>query len=326
MSKFSRILAAMAAAIGLAAPMLVQAQAFPSKPITWILPFPPGGVTDPVARMVGAKVGENLGQSVIIDNRPGAASIIAAEAVKRAPADGYTLLFGHAGSHAVNQFLYAKLSYDPQKDFVPITNLISTTHVLVVPASSTAKSMNDLIALAKSQPKGLNYGSQGIAAGGHLLGEMLKLRTGITLNHIPYKGSGPLVQDLLAARVDLAFDSPITSGPHVRSGALRALAVTSPNANRNLPGVPTVAQAGFAGMELDFWFGLFAPAGTPSAVVQRLHQEFVKAINDPEISKKILDTGLDVTTSRSPEEFAALIAKDAERLGKVVKDAGVRVD
>jgi tripartite-type tricarboxylate transporter receptor subunit TctC len=274
--------------------------------------------------MVGAKVSESIGQQVIIDNRPGAASIIAAEAVKRAPADGYTLLFGHAGSHAVNQSLYTKLSYDPQKDFVPITNLISTTHVLIVPISSPAKTMAELVALAKAQP--LNYGSQGIAAGGHLLGEMFKLRTGAAVNHVPYKGSGPLVQDLLAGRVDLAFDSPITSGPHVRDGKLRALAVASPNHNRNLPGVPTMAEVGYKGLELDFWFGLFAPAGTPPAVVQRLHKEFVAAVNHPDVSKKILDTGLDVTTSRSPEEFAALIAADAARLGKVVKDSGARVD
>jgi tripartite-type tricarboxylate transporter receptor subunit TctC len=283
-------------------------------------------VTDPVARMVGAKVGESTGQSVIIDNRPGAASIIAAEAVKKAAPDGYTVLFGHAGSHAVNQFLYPKLSYDPLKDFVPVTNLISTTHVLVVPASSPAKSMAELIALAKSRQGGLNYGSQGIAAGGHLLGEWLKLRTGIALNHVPYKGSGPLVQDLLAARVDLAFDSPITSGPHVREGRLRALAVASPNRNRNLPGTPTVKEVGYAGLELDFWFGLFAPAGTPPAVVQVLHREFIKALNHPDVCRKILDTGLDITTCGSPGEFAALIAADAARLGKVVRDAGVKVD
>lgn len=322
MNAISRFLAATA----LAAPLLAQAQAFPNRPITWILPFPPGGVTDPVARMVGAKVAESTGQSVIIDNRPGAASIIAAEAVKKAAPDGYTVLFGHAGSHAVNQFLYPKLSYDPLKDFVPVTNLISTTHVLVVPASSPAKSMAELIALAKSRQSGLNYGSQGIAAGGHLLGEWLKLRTGIALNHVPYKGSGPLVQDLLAARVDFAFDSPITSGPHVREGRLRALAVASPNRNRNLPGTPTVKEVGYAGLELDFWFGLFAPAGTPPAVVQVLHREFIKALNHPDVSRKILDTGLDITTSGSPAEFAALIAADAARLGKVVRDAGVKVD
>ena len=315
----SLVAVAMLGAAGLA-----QAQAFPSKPITWVLPFPPGGVTDPVARMIGAKVSESIGQAVIIDNRPGAGSIIAAEAVKKAPADGYTVLFGHAGSHAVNPFLYAKLPYDPQKDFVAVTNLISTTHVLVVPASSPAKSMKELAEMVKS--KGLNYGSQGIGAGGHLLGELFKMRAGGALNHVPYKGSGPLVQDLLAARVDLAFDSPITSGPHVREGRLRALAVASPNHNRNLPGVPTVAEAGFAGMELDFWFGLFAPAGTPQPVVQRLHAEWVKAIQHPDVSKKILDTGLDITVSKSPAEFAALVASDGVRLGKMTKDSGARVD
>ena len=326
MTKFSRSLMCAAAAICLGGPALVQAQAFPARPITWIVPFPPGGVTDPVARMVGQKVSENVGQPVVVENRPGAASIIAAELVKRAPADGYTLFFGHAGSHAVNQSLYSKLPYDPLKDFVPVTNLISTTHVLVVPASSPAKSMAELAALARSKPGGLNFGSQGVAAGGHLLAEMFKLRTGATLNHVPYKGSGPLVQDLLGARVDFAFDSPISSGPHIKDGRLKALALASKNRHRSFPDVPTVSEAGFAGLELDFWFGLFAPARTPQPVVRRLHQEFLKAIQHPEVAKKILDTGLDITTSSSPEEFAALVAADAARLGKVVKDSGARAD
>ena len=326
MTKFSKSFVFAAAAMCLAGPTPAQAQAFPTKAITWILPFPPGGVTDPVARLVGAKVGESVGQTVIIDNRPGGASIIAAELVKRAPADGYTLFFGHAGSHAVNQFLYSKLPYDPLKDFVPVTNLIATTHVLVVPASSPAKSMTELVALARSKPEGLNFGSQGVAAGGHLLAEMLKLRTGATLHHVPYKGSGPLVQDLLAARVDLAFDSPISSGPHIKEGRLKALAVASNKRHRNFPDVPTVAEAGFAGLELDFWFGLFAPAGTPQPVVRRLHLEFLKAIQNPDVAKKILDMGLDISTSSSPEEFGALVAADAARLGKVVKDSGARAD
>lgn len=326
MSKLSKSLMCAAAAICVGGPALALAQAFPTKPITWIVPFPPGGVTDPVARMVGAKVGESIGQTVVVDNRPGAASIIAAELVKRAPADGYTLFFGHAGSNAVNQALYTKLPYDPIKDFAPITNLISTTHVLVVHVSHPAKSMAELAALAKSKAGGLNFGSQGVAAGGHLLAEMFKLRTGGTHNHVPYKGSGPLVQDLLAARVDYAFDSPISSGPHIKDGKLRALAVATDKRHRTFPDVPTVSEAGFPGLELDFWFGLFAPAGTPQPVVRRLHQEFVKAINAPDVSKKILDTGLDITTSRSPQEFAALVAKDAARLGKVVKDSGARAD
>lgn len=326
MTNFSKSFVCVAAAMCLAGPTPAQAQAFPTRAITWIVPFPPGGVTDPVARLVGAKVSESVGQTVIVDNRPGGASIIAAELVKRAPADGYTLFFGHAGSHAVNQFLYSKLSYDPLKDFVPVTNLISTTHVLVVPSSSPAKTMAELVALARSKPEGLNFGSQGVAAGGHLLAEMLKLRTGATLNHVPYKGSGPLVQDLLAARVDLAFDSPISSGPHVKEGRLKALAVASTKRHRNLPDVPTVGEAGFAGLELDFWFGLFAPAGTPQPVVRRLHQEFLKAIRHPDVAKKILDTGLDISTSSSPEEFGALVAADAARLGKVVRDSGARAD
>src|SRR5215510_4260881 len=310
MSKRRSVLWAVAAAC-LAAPPAGFAQTFPSKTITFIVPFPPGGVTDPVARMVGAKMAENVKQPVIVENKPGASGIIAAEFVKRAPADGHTLLMGFTGSHSVNPSLYSKLPYDPVKDFQPVTVLISTKHVLVV--------------LAKKSPNGLTFASQGVGAGGHLLGEMLKARTGTNLSHVAYKGSAPALQDMLANRVDLFFDAIVTSLPHIKDGKLRALAVASPTRAAVLPDVPTMAEAGFPGIEMDQWFGMFVPAGTPAPVVARLHDELVKAVRSPEVSNKITSQGLDVVTT-TPDQFAALMKDDAVRLGKVVKESGAKAD
>jgi len=324
MSKRRSVLCAVAAAC-LAAPLPGFAQTFPSKTITFIVPFPPGGVTDPVARMVGAKMAESVKQPVVVENKPGASGIIAAEFVKRAPADGHTLLMGFTGSHSVNPSLYSKLPYDPVKDFQPVTVLISTKHVLVVPAESPAKSVADLVALAKKSPNGLTFASQGVGAGGHLLGEMLKARTGTNLSHVAYKGSAPALQDMLANRVDLFFDAVVTSLPHIKDGKLRALAVASPTRAAVLPDVPTMAEAGFPGIEMDQWFGMFVPAGTPAPVVARLHDELVKAVRSPEVSNKITSQGLDVVTT-TPDQFAALMKDDAVRLGKVVKESGAKAD
>jgi tripartite-type tricarboxylate transporter receptor subunit TctC len=318
-----RCVAALALTLSLAAPVL--AQTFPSKPITIIVPFPPGGVTDPVARMVGQKVSESMKQPVIVDNKPGASGIIAAELVKKAPPDGHTVLMGFTGSHAVNPTLYSKLPYDPFKDFEPITVLINTKHVLVVPADSPANSVADLVALAKKKPGGLSFASQGIGAGGHLLGEMLKARAKVPMEHVAYKGSAPAVQDILASRVDLFFDAVVTSLPHIKEGKMKALAIASKERFSQLPNVPTMAEAGFPGVEMDQWFGMFVPAGTPKPVVQKLHDEFVKAVRNPEVSSKITATGLEVLTN-TPEEFAALMKNDAAVLGKVVKDSGAKAD
>jgi tripartite-type tricarboxylate transporter receptor subunit TctC len=301
------------------------AQAYPSKLVTFVVPFPPGGVTDPVARMVGQKMSESVKQSVIVENKPGASGIIAAEFVKRAPPDGYAVLMGFTGSHSVNPSLYSKLPYDPVKDFQPVTPLISTKHVLVVPAGSPVKSVADLVELAKKSPKGLTFASQGVGAGGHLLGEMLKARTGTNLSHVAYKGSAPALQDMLANRVDLFFDAIVTSLPHIRDGKLRALAVASPTRAAVLPNVPTMAEAGFPGIEMDQWFGMFVPARTPAPVVAKLHDELVKAVRSPDVSGKITAQGLDVMTT-TPDQFAALIREESARLGKVVKDSGAKAD
>jgi tripartite-type tricarboxylate transporter receptor subunit TctC len=318
-------LRAVALAACLAVPLPGFAQAYPSKLVTFIVPFPPGGVTDPVARMVGQKMSESVKQSVIVENKPGASGIIAAEFVKRAPPDGYTVLMGFTGSHSVNPSLYSKLPYDPVKDFQPVTPLISTKHVLVVPAQSPAKSVADLVELAKKSPKGLTFASQGVGAGGHLLGEMLKARTGTNLSHVAYKGSAPALQDMLANRVDLFFDAIVTSLPHIRDGKLRALAVASPTRAAVLPNVPTMAEAGFPGIEMDQWFGMFVPARTPAPVVAKLHDELVKAVRSPDVSGKITAQGLDVMTT-TPDQFAALIREESARLGKVVKDSGAKAD
>ena len=325
MFKHRSVVRALAVAACLAAPLQGFAQAYPSKLVTFIVPFPPGGVTDPVARMVGQKMAESVKQSVIVENKPGASGIIASEFVKRAPPDGYTVLMGFTGSHAVNPSLYSKLPYDPVKDFQPVTVLISTKHVLVVPAESPAKSVADLVALAKKSPKGLTFASQGVGAGGHLLGEMLKARTGTNLAHVAYKGSAPALQDMLANRVDLFFDAIVTSLPHIKDGKLRALAVASPTRAASLPNVPTMAEAGFPGIEMDQWFGMFVPAGTPAPVVAKLHDELVKAVRSPDVSSKITAQGLDVMTT-TPDQFSALMKEDAAKLGKVVKDSGAKAD
>lgn len=304
---------------------LVQADNYPSRPIRLVVPFPPGGVADPVARMIGDKAGKSLGQSVVVDNRPGGAGIIGAEIVRQAPADGYTLFMGHAGTHAVNPSLYPNLPYDPVRDFQPVMLMMSTSHVLVVPLESPAKSVNDLAALAKSKPEGLTFASQSIGTGGHLLGEMFKVRTGTNLQHVPYKGSAPALADLMAGRVDFFFDAVITAAPQIKGGKIRALATASKRRASILPEVPTMTEAGYPGIELDFWFALFAPAGTPPAIVQKLNQEFTKALHSPEVSTRFIEQGLDIITG-TPEELAALIRTDTERFGKVVREAGIKVE
>jgi tripartite-type tricarboxylate transporter receptor subunit TctC len=325
MNSAQRFLQFIAVVGAVAASSMAVGQSFPSKHITFVLPFPPGGLTDPVARMVGQKVSESVKQPVIVENKPGASGIIASEIVKKAPPDGHTVLFGFTGSHAVNQTLYSKLPYDPIKDFQPITPLVSTKLILVVHPDSPAKSPADLVALAKKKPGGLSFASQGIGTAGHLLGEMFKMQTKAPFEHIAYKGSGPALQDTLAGRVDFFFDAMITALPHVKEGKLRALAIATKTRSSLLPTVPTMAEAGFPGVEQEDWFGVFAPAGTPPAVVKKLNDEFVKAVRNPEVSQKITDRGLDVVTS-TPEEFAALIKADAARLGKVVKDSGAKAE
>lgn len=298
---------------------------FPSRPITVVVPLPPGGSADPVMRVIAKKMSENINQTVVVDNKPGGGGNIAVRLVQQAPATGYTLIMGNTSTHAVNASLYSDPGFDPVKDFQPITVLVSLPTILVVPASSPAKTVKELAALAKSKPSGLSYGSQGVGSGGHLLGEMMQSMIGVPMVHVPYRGAAPAVQDLLTNRVDLVFASYLSAGQFVEEGKLRILGVTSDKRSTVLPNVPTMAEAGFPGLEYQLWYGILAPAGTPGPIVKFLNEEFVKAARTEEFAKLVVPQGAEVVAN-SPEQFAALIATDLARLGKVVRDGKIKAD
>ena len=312
------VLAANAMAGGEAAAELLS-----SRPITIIIPFTPGASADTLQRMVGRKVTENTGQILVVESRPGGGGAIGASAVKQAPPDGHTLFQANAGSHAANVSLYSTLPYDPVKDFRPITLMWTFPQLLTVPLDSPAKSVSELVALAKSKPGGLSFASQGSGSGGHLLGEMLKVRTGANMVHIPYRRAGPAALDLATGRVDFFFVSYSSVLSFLQAGKVRVLAVTSPKRLPVLPDVPTMREVGFAGIELDAWFGLVAPAGTPDAVIGKLNTAFVQAVRDPEIVKQVRDQGAEAVAT-TPAEFAAFIAAETERFGKIVKAVGAK--
>jgi tripartite-type tricarboxylate transporter receptor subunit TctC len=286
-----------------------------------LVPFAAGGSSDVVMRLVSAKVSESIKQTIVIENRPGGGGNVAALALKNAPPDGYTLMMGHTGTHAINATLYPDLKFDPIKDFQPITALISFNNILLVPEASPAKTAVELVAFAKTKPDGLTYGSQGVGTGGHLLGVILAKQTGIKLVHVPYRGVAPAVTDMVAGRVDMMFSSYLTASPHIKSGKLRMLGLAGAQRHPLIPDVPTMAEAGFAGVEMEQWFGLFAPAGTPDPIVRRLNREFVAALQSNEVNKTLLPQG-SIIIPGTPEDLAARIARDVVALGKVVKDSG----
>jgi tripartite-type tricarboxylate transporter receptor subunit TctC len=296
---------------------------YPSRPITIIVPFPPGGSSDIVMRLVAHKVSESTKQTIIIENRPGAAGNVAAVAIKNAPPDGYLLMMGHTGTHAINASLYTDLKFDPVKDFQPITALISFNNILVVPAASPAKSAADLVALAKTKPEGLSYGSQGVGTGGHLLGVLFAKQAGINLVHVPYRGIAPAVTDTVAGRVDLLFASYVSIGGHAEAGRLRMLGIASTERHPKIPDVPTMAEAGYPDVQMGQWFGLFAPAGTPRPIVDKLNAEFVKALRSDEVKDKMLPQVVFVTPT-TPEQLGDMVKRDIVRLGKVVKESGAK--
>jgi tripartite-type tricarboxylate transporter receptor subunit TctC len=301
------------------------AELLSSRPITVVIPFTPGASSDTLQRIVNKKVTENTGQTLVVESRPGGSGIIAAAVVKQAPPDGHTLLQANAATHAVNAALYSTLPYDAIKDFRPITPMWSFPQLLAVPLESPAKSVADLVALAKAKPGGLSFASQGTGSGGHLLGEMLKLRTGANMVHIPYRGAAPAATDLAAGRVDFFFVSYSSLLPFLQGGKVRALAVTSPNRLPALPDAPTMTEAGFAGVALDAWFGLVAPADTPALVIGKLNAAFVQALRDPQIIKQMTDQGAEALAS-TPAEFTAFIASETERLGKLVRAVGAKAE
>jgi tripartite-type tricarboxylate transporter receptor subunit TctC len=322
----SRVLAAacwgvlVAAAVGAPA----AADEFPSHPITILVPFAPGGSSDIVMRLVAQKVSQSIKQPIVIDNRPGGSGNVAAMAIKNATPDGYLLMMGHTGTHALNPALYTDLKFDPVKDFQPITALISFNNILVVPAASEARSVAELIALAKSRPEGLSYGSQGVGTGGHLLGELLAKHSGAKLVHVPYRGIAPAVTDTVAGRMDMLFSSYISAAGYIESGLLRMLAVAGNQRHPRIPDIPTMPEVGYPDVQMQQWFALFAPAGTPGPVVRKLNAEFVKALQSDDVKNNVLPQVAFVIPG-TPEDLAAMVARDLVRLGKVVKESGAVV-
>ncbi|MPZ56406.1 MAG: tripartite tricarboxylate transporter substrate binding protein [Rhizobiales bacterium] len=296
---------------------------YPSRPITILVPFPPGGSSDTVIRPIAQKVAGALKATFVIDNRTGAGGNVAALATKQAAPDGYTLFLANNGTLGINVSLFKDLRFDAVKDFQPVTPIVSFPSVLAVPSELPVRSVKDLAALAKTRPNGLNFGSQGVGSGGHILGEMFKLRSGAPMTHVPYRGAAPAVTDLAAGRIDLLFASYISVAGQVQSGKLRLLALTAPKRSPTLPDLPTMAEAGYPGMDVLIWHGLVAPAGTPPAIVRKLNEAFVKAANAPDVVGRVTPQVAEITTS-TPDDFAKLIAADIALFAKVIKDAGIK--
>ena len=298
--------------------------AYPLKPIRIVVGYTPGGATDIVARILAAKLQDAFGQSVIVENKPGAGSNIGSEYVAKSAPDGYTLLVGSI-ANASNMVAYKNLGYDTLRDLVPVSQLMSAPSVLAVHPSFPAKNLQELIALAKREPGKYAFASSGSGGSPHLAGELFKLRAGIDLIHVPYKGAAPAMSDLLGGQVHMAFQTALSAVPHLQSGQLRAVAVAANRRLTQLPNVPTMAEAGLADVEVSSWNGLFAPARTPPEIIARLHAETVKALASPDVREKLLAQGAEPVGS-SPEEFRAYIRAEIEKWGKVVRASGLRVD
>ncbi|QYY33882.1 tripartite tricarboxylate transporter substrate binding protein (plasmid) [Cupriavidus pinatubonensis] len=301
------------------------AASFPERPIRLVVPFPAGGTTDMLGRILAAHLSEELGKPVIVDNRPGAGGVIGADVVAKSPADGYTLLLGSPASQAINALLYKHLPYDAQKDFTPVALFASTPNILVVNPKLPVKSVAELVRYAKEHPGALNMGSAGNGTTNHLSGELFNSMAGVKILHVPYKGSGPAMSDLLANQVQLMFDNLPGSLPHVKAGRLRALAVTSSVRSPVLPDVPTMAEAGIPGYEADVRIGVMGPRGMPPAVVSRLSTAITKIANDKKFQSQLLQQGA-TAIGVSPAEFAEISKLDAAKWGKVIRESRVTLD
>jgi len=302
-----------------------QVAAFPRGPVTLVVPFPPGGPTDAMARVLAQRLGDRLGQQVLIDNKGGAGGSIAAEAVAKAAPDGQTLFFGTTGTMAINPSLYTKLRYDPIKDFAPVSLMATTMNVLVVNPEVPARNLGELIKLAKSKPDTLSYGSAGNGSSNHLSGELLRSSAGLQISHIPYKGSAPALVDLLGGRLTMMFDTIAQQTGNISTGKLRALAVTGPKRSPLLPDVPTAQEAGIKDFDVTIWFGVLAPAGTPTPVIDRLSKEIAAVMNAEDMKKRMQADGAEARPS-TPSEFAALIRSDMAKWTPIVKASGATID
>jgi len=298
---------------------------FPARPIRLVVPFPPGGATDIAARLIGERMSADWKQPVTVDNRPGAGGNIGADVVAKAAPDGYTLIVGVTGSHAINTSLYARMPYDPVKDFEAISQVAVVPNVVVVHPSVPAQTLRELVALAKKEPGKLNYASLGSGTAAHLTMEMFKTAAGIDLTHIPYKGSSPAVADLIAGQVQTMIDGLPSALPHVKAGKLRALAVTSAHRSAAAPDLPTIAESGYPGFSADAWSGLFAPKGTPRPIVDKLAAETQRILKLPEVQKRLADLGAEPVGS-TPAEFSEHVKREIDKWARVVKASGARVD
>jgi len=315
-------------AVGLAlgalmlSPLAAQAQgAYPSKPITIIVPFSAGGTTDILARVIGQGLSRDLGQPVVVDNRAGAGGNIGAQAVARAAPDGYTLVMGTVGTHAINASLYAKMPFDPVKDFAPISRVALVPNLLVAHPAQPYKNVKELIAYAKANPGKVTVANSGVGTSIHLSAELFKHMAGVDIQNVAYRGSAPALNDLIGGHTAVMFDNMPSAIGYVRAGKLRPLAVTTANRSAALPDVPTVAESGVPGFEATSWFGLLAPAKTPAPVIARLNASIQKVLADPEVKKKLLEQGAE-PLGETPQQFAGFIASESAKWGKVVKQSG----
>jgi len=317
-----RAAAALAASLAATA---VLAQVYPGKPIRLIVPFAAGGGNDNVARLVGKRLADSLGQPAVIDNRPGAGGVVGAELAAKSAPDGYTLFLGGVGSHAINPNLHAKLPYDPIKDFAPVSLLAQAPLVLVVHPSVPVHDVAEFIAYARAHPGRLNFASNGNGSSSQLAAVMFASMAGVDMVHVPYKGLAPALTDLLAGEVQLMFSSVVAILPHIKAGKLRAIAVTGAKRLASMPELPTIAESGLPGYEASSWYGILAPAGTPRDIVVRLNAELAKALEQPEVRNSLLAEGAE-PAGGSPERFAAHIRAEMERLGKIIRDAKIRLE
>ena len=322
--KLIRLLAA-AALVALAPLAGIGAEPFPGKQVRFVVPYPPGGPLDTVARLLGQKVSASIKHPVVIDNVPGAGGNIGAGVVARAAPDGYTILMGAVATHAINPTLYSTIPYNAEKDFLAVTQVASTPNVLVVNNAIEANSVAEFIKLAKSKPGKLNFGSGSTGSAGHLAGELFKTMAGVDMAHIPYKGAAGAMQDLIGGRVDLMFDNLASSLSQVKGGRVRALAVTTSKRTKLAPELPTIAESGLPGFDISTWFGIFVPAGTPRPVVDRLHAEFTRALAAPDVREKMLALGAEPVGS-TPEQFTAYVKAEAAKYAKLVRTSGAKVD
>ncbi|WP_397406984.1 Bug family tripartite tricarboxylate transporter substrate binding protein [Polaromonas sp.] len=298
---------------------------WPSKPISYIVPFPAGGTTDILGRLIGQKLGAALGTTIVIENKGGAGGSVGSEVAARAPADGYTLLGGTISSHAINVSLYPKLGYDPIKSFSPVVLIGSNPVVLIVKADSPYKTLQDVLAAAKAKPKTISSASAGNGTSQHMTLELLGFKSGTQFVHVPYKGSGPAIQDVIGGQVDMMFDTTVVAGPHIQSGKVRAIAVSSAKRLESLPNVPTIAESGVPGFEVVSWQGIFVPAGVPKPIIDRLHAEIMKILQTPEMQDRLKSLGMQ-PSSMTPDQVSAFQKAEVEKWAQVIKAAGIKLE